>query len=335
MRVGFIARMCPSGLGIQSRRLARLIQPDRIMVIDSTPFNGHTQYPEWYRGFDRITVNGFPSDIQIKEFLEKVDAVISCEMFYSNRFTSIAKHMKVKTILIANPEFFDWFKPSWTHIPQPDKVIVPSRWKMNEMKYFHAKYLPTPIFEDEFQLARDINLKRSGRKFLFINGKTAVHDRNGLDLLYNALPLSKSEYTITIKAQDNIKKHPDPRLIYDFSVPENPQELYTSFDALIHPRRYAGQSLSMCEALQSALPVIMLDREPDNLILPEDWLIPAQISNSFMARTKVNIYSTAPEDFAYKLDHFNLTKEAKERAYNIGRQYDAEKLRSKYEELLQ
>lgn len=334
MRVGFIARMCPSGLGVQSRRLARLIQPDRIMVIDSTPFNGHTQYPEWYRGFDRITINGFPSDIQIKEFLEKVDVVLSCEMFYSNRFTSIAKHMKVKTILIANPEFFDYFQSSWTHIPRPDKVIVPSKWKMNEMKYFHAEYLPTPIFEDEFILARDANLRRSGRKYLFINGKTAVNDRNGLELLYEALPLCKSEFSLTIKSQSEIKKHPDPRLIYDFSSPENPQDLYVAFDLLIHPRRYAGQSLSMCEALQSALPVLMLDREPENLILPPDWLAPCYIKGSLTARTEVPIFSAAPEDLAYKIDNYNISRDTKEKAYNIGRQYDAEKLRSKYEELL-
>lgn len=337
MRCGLIARMDCTGVGQgQTLRLAKLLKPDRVMVIDSTRFNGNVQHPAWYSGFNSTTVYGFPNDLQVRAFLSGLDVVISAETFYHNNFTTIARAMGVKTILIANPEFCDWFKPHFQDIPLPDKVIVPSYWRLDEMQqWFNAEYLPTPIFEYEFEEARKVNLKRKARhKYLFLNGKTAVHDRNGLECLYAALEFSTGNFTITVKAQNDVMKHPDPRLTYDFSNPENQAELYKDFDALILPRRYGGQALSMTEALQSALPVIMPEIDPNNKVLPGDWLVPAYKKGEFMTRTIVDIYNIEPAYLAHKLDTFRVTKKLREQAYKLGKQYDAETLRGKYQELI-
>lgn len=331
MGIGLVCRSDKSGLGAQSRRLARMLNPDKIMLIDSTPFNNSHQHPEWYINYQVEQVYGFPNDLQIRHFLSGIDTIVSCETFYNTRFTQIAKDMRVKTILIANPEFFDWFKPNWVFIPRPDKIIVPSKWMKGKID---AEYLPTPIFEDEFEEARKTNLKRSGRNYLFINGKTAQHDRNGLESLYEALKLSIGEFTITIKSQNNIPFCLDKRVFYDIENPEENWKLYSGYDALILPRRYGGQSLPMSEALQSGLPVIMTDIEPNNHILPKKWLVTADKTGSFMARTQIDIYSADPQELAVILDSLDISTKAKKEAYNIGKQYDAEKLRSKYEELL-
>jgi len=130
MRVGLIARMDRTGLGQgQTLRLARLLDTNCIMIIDSTPFNGNKQYPEWYQGKFSHMVNGFPTEEQCREFLKHLDVVISCETFYHNQFTRFAKEMGVKTILIANYEFFDWHRETFSTIPLPDKIIMPSLWK--------------------------------------------------------------------------------------------------------------------------------------------------------------------------------------------------------------
>lgn len=339
MRIGLIARMDKSGLGQgQTKRIARLLKPDRIMLIDSTPFNGATQYPEWYKGTQTDLIYGFPDTDEIIHFLSGIDVVITCETFYNRQFTILAKQLKVKTILIANPEFFDWFKPDWDgRVTLPDKVIVPSEWMMDKMKRFNAEYLPTPIFEDEFEKARDINLKRTGKpRYLFLNGKTAAHDRAGLESLYEALQLARGDFEVVVKAQGEVKKHPDPRLTYDFSNPDEQWELYAGFDAMIHPRRYGGQSLPATEALQSGLPVIMTDIDPNNKVLPENLLIPAEKTGEFMARTMIDIYSADPDYLANKLDTFKnyrLTI-AKEKAIEIAKQYDAETLRPEYERVI-
>lgn len=334
MRVGLIARMDKSGLGVQTLRLSKLLKPNKILLIDSTPFNGAEQHPHWYNNFqDKEMSHGFPSNEQIYNFLSHLDVVISCETFYNNSFTRIAKERGVKTVLIANPEFMDWLKPEWEQVPSPDKVIVPSLWMMDKMKRFNPEYLPTPIF-DEFKSVRKSNLKRTGKRYLFINGKTAAHDRNGLESLYEALPMCKGKFTITIKVQNDVKKHPDPRLIYDFTNPEDQSELYKDFDLLIQPRRYGGQTLSMCEALNCAIPILMTDVSPNNKVLPPEWLVPATKTGEFMTRTMIDIYSANPNVLAHKLDNFDITKDMKKQAYEIGKQYEAESLRSKYEELL-
>lgn len=332
MRLGLIARSCKSGLGAQTLRLARLLNPDKIMLIDSTSFNGNKQHPEWYSGYNTTTINGFPTNQECVEFLKGIDVLISCELFYNPNFVSYAKTMGVRTVLIFNHEFLD--NLSNPNLPVPDVMIQPSLWYYSEMKdKFNSRYLPTPIFEDEFKQARETNLNRSGRNYLFMNGKTAVHDRNGLESLYEALPLARGDFTITVKAQNDIKKHPDPRLIYDFTNPDNQNELYEGYDALIQPRRYGGQTLSMTEALQSAMPVIMPAISPNYQVLPEEWLVPATKTGEFMARTMIDIYSADPAQLAYKLDNLDTSKQAKQKAYEIGRQYDSEFLREQYMEL--
>jgi glycosyltransferase involved in cell wall biosynthesis len=303
------------------------------MLIDSTSFNGNKQYPEWYSSYNTTTINGFPTNQQCVEFLKDIDVLISCELFYNPNFVAYAKTMGVKTVLIFNHEFLD--NLSNPNLPVPDVMIQPSLWYYSEMKdRFNSRYLPTPIFEDEFKQARETNLNRSGRNYLFMNGKTAVHDRNGLESLYEALPLARGDFTVTIKAQHDIKKHPDPRLIYDFTNPDNQNELYEGYDALIQPRRYGGQTLSMCEALQSGMPVVMTNISPNNKVLPAEWLVDAEKIDSFMTRTLIDIYSAHPTYLAYTLDHLDTSKKSKLIAYKFSEQYDAERLRPQYEELL-
>jgi glycosyltransferase involved in cell wall biosynthesis len=334
--------MDKSGLGQgQTLRLAKLLNPDRIMLIDSTPFNGAQQFPEWYKEYpvQHATglIKGFPTDLQVAQFMQSMDFVVTAETFYNNNFTNIAKSMGVKTICIANWEFFDWNVLTYRiRYALPDKVVTPSQWHISDFqKLTEVEYLPTPIFDDEFKEAREINLKRTGkRKYLFMNGKTAVHDRNGLESLYAALELSKGDFTVTVKAQYDVKKHPDPRILYDFTNPENQAELYKDFDALIQPRRYGGQTLSMCEALMSGLPVVMTDIDPNNKILPPEWLVPAIKTGEFMTRTIIDIYSASPNALAYTLDNFYIGPKTKDYAYYLGKEFEAETLRPKYEELV-
>jgi len=333
--LGMIVRMDKSGLGVQSRRLCRMLKPDKIMLIDSTPFNGNEQHPHWYEGYETMNIIGFPTDDQIREFVDGISHVLTAESFYNNNFIRLARLLDTKTIQIYNYEFWDNLRNPFLEVA--DKLIQPSHWMKQEMIMYRSKYLPTPIFEDEFRQARETNLKRTGKtRYLFLNGKTAAHDRAGLESLYEALELSKGDFQVVVKAQGEIKKHPDPRLTYDFSNPEEQYKLYEGFDAMIHPRRYGGQSLPMSEALMSGLPVIMTDISPNNEVLPSYWLIPSTKTGEFMARTTIDIYSASPEYLAEKLDIWSITGTdlIKPIACELAKEYEAENLRGKYEELI-
>lgn len=335
MKVGLIARMDRTGLGQgQTLRLARLLDLNCIMLINSKPFNGNEQYPEWYSGHFAHKVDGFPTDDQVREFLKHLDVVISCETFYNNAFTRIAQEMGVKTILIANYEFFDWFRPGFNTIPLPDKIIMPSLWHMDEMaENYGAEYVPTPLFDDEFTEVREKNLSRkiSIPRYLFNNGRQAIHDRNGLLTMYDALKYTKSDFELVVKAQGETPKTDDPRVSYDFSEIAETAQLYDGFDAMIMPRRYAGQCLPMTEALTCGLPVIMTDVDPNNRILPPEWLIPVQHMGTFMTRKEIDLYSGDPKALASLLDNFNPDKQ---QAIALSKLFKSDTIRADLERII-
>ena len=106
MRLGIIARSDNTGLGNQTRELVNMLSPDKILLIDSTPFNNNKQHPEWYDQYSCIKTQGFPTVQQIKMFLGDVDVVLSCETFYDQNFIRFANRRGVKTILQYNYELF-------------------------------------------------------------------------------------------------------------------------------------------------------------------------------------------------------------------------------------
>lgn len=333
-RVGIVVRADKTGLGSQTLRLTKMLNPERVMLIDSTRFKKMKNYGEWYRDYSKVIARSFPPPYQIMSFLKTLDVVITCETWYSSRFVDIAHSMGVKTILIANYEFLEHLNNDKARLP--DMIVSPSYWYLDDMKErFNSVYLPTPIHHSEYKKARDTNLSRSGKtKFLFINGKAAVHDRNGLHQLYEALKHSTGDFTVTIKAQHDVYKSDDSRIIYDTANPDDSNDLYEDFDAMIFPRRYAGQSLPMTEALQSALPVIMTDISPNNQVLPKEWLVPATKSGEFMTRFMTDLYDVDAVALANLMDNFVPSVEQKEKAYEIGKQYDMDTLYPQYLELL-
>lgn len=341
MKIGIIARSDKTGLGNQTRNLVRMLNPDAIMLIDSTPFNQNTQHPEIYKNYDCTTIKGFPNDLQVRDFIQGLDVVITCEIFYNMRFVDIANAMGVKTINQYNWEFADYLnRPNLT---LPTKMIAPSHWKLQNAKNLwgdRVAYLPTPVFTDDFSEVRETNLNRTGKpRFLHIMGRAAVHDRNGTQDLLTAIKLSHADYELVIKTQTPTALDiTDPRVIIDTSSPEDERELYEDFDAMILPRKYGGQCLPMTEALCAGIPVIMTGISPNNNILPEEWLIRAEIDARFMTRTMLDLYTVNFGELAAKIDWFarsNLA-EFKNKAYNIGySEYSNHVLGQKWEKLIE
>lgn len=90
MRLGIIARSDNTGLGNQTRELIKMLNPDRILLIDSRSFNGNKQHPDWYSDYQVIKTNGFPKGSEMSAFLREVDVVLSCETFYHTNFADYA-----------------------------------------------------------------------------------------------------------------------------------------------------------------------------------------------------------------------------------------------------
>ena len=329
MKIGLIAFANDGGLGSQTRRLAQLLKPDRILVIDSSGFSPNkVQHFEWYKEFDFFVTESFPKNVEIDKFLPGLTHVFVVENFYNFYLPWRAKQLGIKTYCQANYEFLD--NLDRPYLPNPDMYLMPSYWKLDEMKQRFGdivRYLPPPMNPDEFKKSRDINLKREERKprFLHVVGTKAHNDRNGtLDLL-EAVKLSEGDFELVIKSQ-----HPlsidyfldDKRVKYVIGNSKKNSELFEDYDAVLFPRRWGGLSLGTNEALMSGLPVFMSDITPNKELLPKEWLVSANLAGKFISHGIIEYYSVDHQEFADKIDWFcSLSpyqrKELKKQAFNI------------------
>jgi glycosyltransferase involved in cell wall biosynthesis len=337
MQIGLVARCDHTGLGYQTRALAEMLNPDVILLIDSSPFKDLKQYPEWYKDYKVITSNGIPGYNEYEKFLKQIDVMVTAETPYVYEAWNWARMIGVKTVCQLNWEFFDGLVQP--NMPHPDQYLMPSYWHLEDFQQLFPEtiYLPPPSLE--MPATKALNMSRTGKKkFVHIVGSNAIYDRNGWSSLIDALQESTGDFELHVFSQQDITGLRDKRIIYHISDINDNKELYEGFDALILPRRYGGLCLPMNEALLAGLPVIMTDIEPNNKILPKQWLLPSYLSSRFEARSTIDVYS--PESLADKLDEMSKMSDNqmlnwKQQAYEIGYDnYSIEKLKPKYMELL-
>jgi hypothetical protein len=342
MRLGIIARSDNTGLGNQTRELVKMLNPHRILLIDSRSFNGNTQHPEWYAGQQVIRSKGFPRGTEISAFLREVDVVLSCETFYSTNFANYARNKNAKTILQYNYEFLE--NVSKVDAPLPDIFLAPSLWNLDKMIQLFGdktiiKHLPPPTDADLFARVRENNMFKNHNRLLHIGGKKAARDRNGTETVIEMLKYSKEDYELVIKTQTPLDiKCNDPRLTIDTGNPENKEDLYDGYDAMVLPRRYAGLCLPMNEALISGIPVFMTNLMPNSAVLPPEWLVKAEKIDQFRAKSIIDVYAGDPKQLAKIVDNYMKMKnrgDIKKEALSIGLEnFSAESLKPKYLELL-
>lgn len=322
-KLGIVVRTDNTGLGYQSRAFRDMLKPTKVLEIK--------------QGDD------IPSFAQYEEFLKGIDVMLTAETPYVYEAWNWAKMAGVKTFCQPNWEFFDGLVQP--NMPHPDQYIMPSYWHLEEMQELFpgTVYLPPPT--PAFRQARNINLNRSNgvykpskRRFVHIVGANAIYDRNGWTDLRDALSQTKADFELVVYSQREITGVADPRVKYHiFDVP-NQADLFSNFDALILPRRYGGLCLPMQEALMAGLPVIMPDISPNNQVLPQEWLLPAEVTTQFEGRATIDVHSSSglaqKIDWLCSLPDKELGQE-KVIAYNIAySNYSFDVLQSKYENLL-
>jgi len=344
MRLGIIARSDKTGLGNQTYELTKMLNPDKVLLINSFYFNKNEQFPKLYRGYNVTeSSRGFITDEEARNFLDGLDAVLSCETFYNGNFINIAKKMGVKTLLQYNFEFLDNLRdPSF---PVPDVFIAPSMWNFDVVlnsfgKKARVVHLPPPTSLEKFASARKSNITdKPHNKILHIAGKIADADRNGTNTVMEMLKHSTADYELVIKVQNPQKLESPPadsRLRIDSSNPDNSADLYVGFDAMVLPRRYAGLCLPMNEALLSGLPVFMTDISPNNFVLPKEWLVGSKQISKIKTRTILPVYAADPIALAAMVDNFvsNQNRE-NQKAFDLGKElFSPESLKDKYLSLI-
>lgn len=299
MSLGIVVRTDNTGLGYQSRNLARMLEPEKILKLTS--------------GED------IPGFAQYAKFLEGLDVMLTAETPYVYEAWNWAKMGGIKTFCQPNWELFDGLVQP--NMPHPDQYLMPSYWYLEEMQelFPNTVYLPPPTIASDFMEVNQLNLKRKGKpRFVHVIGKPAIYDRSGWSLIMDALQYTKSDFELVVFAQHEITGYADPRVKYNVFDIEDQTELYKGFDAMIYPRRYGGLCLPMNEALMAGIPVIMPDISPNNKVLPKEWLLPAYISDYFDGRSRIDIYSVPPKLLAQKIDEICQEPLDKYKASEIG-----------------
>ena len=342
MRLGIIVRADNTGLGNQTYELTQMLNPYKIMIIDFTSYNGNQQHFEWYAERDYTICKGFPTDDEMNNFLEDIDVLLSCETFYNDNTPTLARAKGVRTYLQYNYELFGNLKAEKRSLA--DVLISPSPWMIEKVhKRFsnQAKVicLPPPTRPELFENALQVNSSKDHKRILHIAGKAAANDRNGTNSVIAMMKHSKEDFELVIKSQTPINtERLDSRITVEVDNVKNRQDMYTGFDAMILPRRYAGLCLPMNEALLSGLPVFMTDISPNNTILPKEWLTVSEELGLLRLAAPVIYYDVNPKQFAEKIDSYvrlsDKTKE-KQQAFDIGyKSFAPNQLKSKYLEIL-
>lgn len=300
MRIGLIARMDNTGLGVQSQEFYNHI-PCKVLAIDSSALGNYPvlkPYPERFPGamIHKLQRGKHITEAEIQEFIKDIDVLFCMETPYNYRFFSACAEKGVKTILQLNYEFLEY--PN-EHIPNPDLFAAPSLWNFDDVPK-NKLYLPVPVNTNRF------NPVRSERTFIHIAGRPAIHDRNGTQVLLNALQHVTEKIKVIIRAPQTLNAR-SPRknveLIVDNKCRHNYWDGYTG-GVLVMPRKYGGLCLPVNEALAAEMPVIAPDISPNNLWLPKEWLTKAHMSLKLHARKPIDVYEPDPRALAAKIDQF-------------------------------
>lgn len=330
-KLGLIARADRTGLGYQTRSYYKHLKPEKTLVIDIQRLNGNEQHSDWYE--NAIYSDGFPSQHTITDFLRGLDVVITAETPYSFQIYTIAKMMGIKTICVENPEFYDHIK--YPEYPLPDVMILPSNWMESEIRN-HAEPRGVRVYQIHHPVDREEHpfRLRTTNKPMHIAGKPATHDRNGTWDYLQAWPTG----LVTTQSEDLAsmigKRYSQSRVIRNI---KDQNDIYSYGDYLVLPRKYGGNCLILNEALSRGMPVIMPDIPPNNNILPNDWLVPAQITDRFEPRTAIDIYTADPLKLHQKINdflHVNMPIES-ERANKIADTISWETLLPRYLEVIE
>lgn len=264
-KVGYFgARSDARGLARQSESFCKWVEPDRVWGLDLTVDNLSPYECDW-SGYNQSTLTvSSHSDIDefaIRSWLRGLDVVFGAETFYRQEFYEWCKAERVRTIVMANPEFLPpyWITGKGVPEPKPDVIVVPTTWELSKLP--GVLHLPFPVDRHEFPF----RLRTRARRFVHVAGHKAAGDRAGTRILIPSAGRVRDAEIIIRTQSDLGLTGPFMRHVrIEHTNLANPFLLYEDADVVVIPRRYGGQSLAMNEALSSGAPVICLDRSPEN-----------------------------------------------------------------------
>ena len=295
MTLGLVARCDNGGLGSMTWEAWRHLQPARTLVVRSTgPACGSPHPVRYLDGPGEVRLTGArPTPADARWLCDGATVVYSAETWYGPAIPTAARR-RVRTVLHAMPEY-------WAPDVQADLLLAPTDWEPPPS----SRQLPVPVATDRFT-PRCVDRVRT-----IYHISSPAQDRNGTALLLAALRHLPHPVRVLIRQAGRGRTAPRSERIGHATVewlPHHDGPYWEAWpaevDALVMPRRFAGLSLPMQEAAAQGLPIITLDRAPENAWLPPAALVPARPVGRVVTwrRRSVELWDAAPADLAARID---------------------------------
>ncbi len=258
MKTGIVVRSEDRGLGNLSRSFHDNLHLDRTLVVIPAGRHGLTAHLDWYPDATHVRYNGALNERICREWLNGLDVVLGFETMYDWKFCRWARQVNCATVCMAMPE---WWRNQWADLPT--RWWAPTTWRIDQLPA-GTLHVPVPLSEPPGSVVGTAGPFR----WLHIAGAHIPdwHDRNGTGAVYQAAEHLTADQEIVVRTQSPLPPAPDGVTVVYESLASR-WDLYRDVDALVLPRRYAGLSLPVLEALACGLPVLMTDLSPQNT----DW----------------------------------------------------------------
>lgn len=266
MKLGvFGARADNRGLAAQSLDYVRHLPVTRAYGVDMQELS---PYPNDWRPYESLpidlTINRIKDidEASVRRWAKGLDVVLAAETFYRDEAPDWFRDINVRTVQHANREFCPWTSDPPDRYnrnppPCPDVIALPTPWLIDSVP--GAVHLPMGVDRIQFPF----NLRTSANRFVHVAGHRAASDRAGTRLVLAATSRNNSPELI-IRSQSELGIPPRGPVTVEIANVSDRRELINDADVLVLPRRYGGNSLIHNEALSSGIPVISLDRSPEN-----------------------------------------------------------------------
>lgn len=264
MKIGLIARAeYARGLAIQSKNFYDHMPVDRVLLV-------HMPNPDcaladgWYQNATVVpSLPGHTLDEQIvREWMDGLDVIFTVETPYDWSLPRWAREMGVKTVIQGNPEFVRHGQPAYSHFEHPDAWWWPTSWRLDLLP--PGRVVPVPMPDRPFTAAKELD---GPLKVFHVVGKRAFADRNGTEVVINALRSLRTDVEVTLFGLDH--SLPPIERVRGLTVNvrnegvQDRWDMYSGQHLLVLPRRYGGLCLPALEAAASGCAVMMPDTSPN------------------------------------------------------------------------
>lgn len=176
---------------------------------------------------------------------------------------AVAQKLGVKTVCVANWEWFTGWKPTWCDV---DLIVCPSEWTFSVVRsygHMHAVHLTWPV-----DIAHLPERRITGPARLFVHnaGLVDVQDRKGTrDTIVAFRKVSNRDIRLLVRLQREAElPKGDDRIEVRIGNLSNNADLYLEGDVAIQPSKMEGVGFMVIEPHCCGIPVITTDYPPMN-----------------------------------------------------------------------